>query len=57
MVGNEEVDDAAREASSHTGKPTAPVLERALEVAGVIRLINRDRSKDPNPFDTTRLPS
>jgi hypothetical protein len=25
-------------------------------VAGVIRLINRDRSEGPNPFDTTRLP-
>jgi ribonuclease HI len=56
VVGNEEADDAAREASSHTGKPTAPALERVREVAGVIRLINRDRSEDPNPFDTTRLP-
>jgi hypothetical protein len=37
-------------------KPTAPVLERVREAAGVIRLINRDRSDDPNPFDTTRLP-
>jgi hypothetical protein len=56
VVGNEEADDAAREASSHTGKPTAPALERVREVAGVIRLINRDRSEDPTPFDTTRLP-
>jgi hypothetical protein len=55
-VGNQEANDAAREASSHTGKPTAPALERAREVSGVIRLINRDRSEDPNPFDTTRLP-
>lgn len=39
IVGNEEADDAAREASSHTGKPTAPALERLREVAGVIRLI------------------
>jgi hypothetical protein len=45
----------ALEASSHTGKP-APALERVREVAGVIRVINRDRSEDPNPFDTTRLP-
>jgi hypothetical protein len=56
IVGNEEADDAAREASSHTDKPTAPALERVREVSGVIRLINRDRSDDPNPFDTTRLP-
>jgi ribonuclease HI len=56
VVGNEEADNAAREASRHTGKPTAPVLERVREVAGVIRLINRDRSDDPNPFDTIRLP-
>jgi ribonuclease HI len=56
VVGNKEADDAAREALSHTGKLTAPALERVREVAGVIRLINRDRSEDPNPFDTTRLP-
>jgi ribonuclease HI len=49
IVGNEEADDAAREASSHTGKPTAPALERVREVAGVKRLINRDRSEDSNP--------
>ena len=30
--------------------------ERVREVAGVIRLINRDRSENPTPFDTTRLP-
>jgi hypothetical protein len=56
VVGNEEADNAARETSSHTGKPMAPALERMREVAGVISLINRDRSEDPNPFDTTRLP-
>lgn len=39
VVGNEEANAAAREASSHTGKPTAPALERVREVAGVIRLI------------------
>lgn len=39
IVGNEEADDTAREASSHTGRPTAPALERVWEVAGVIRLI------------------
>jgi hypothetical protein len=56
VVGNEEADDAAREASSHTGNPTALARERVREVAGVIRLLNRDRSEDPDPFDTTRLP-
>ena len=55
IVGNEEADDAARKASGHTGKPTAPALERAREMSGVIRLMDRDRSEDPNPFDTTRL--
>jgi hypothetical protein len=55
VVGNEEADDAAREASSQAGKPTAPALERVRGVAGVIRLINRSRSEDPNLFDTTRL--
>jgi ribonuclease HI len=56
ITGNEEADKAAREASSQEGKPTAPVLERVREVAGVIRLINRDRSENPTPFDTTTLP-
>jgi ribonuclease HI len=56
VVGNEVADDAAREASSHTGNPTALARERVREVAGVIRLLNRDRSEDPDPFDTTRLP-
>lgn len=56
VVGNEEANDAAREASGHTGQPTVPALERVREVAGVIRLINRDRSEDPSLFDTTRLP-
>jgi hypothetical protein len=55
VVGNEEADDAAREASIQAGKPAAPVLEKVRGVAGVIRLINRSRSEDPNPFDTTRL--
>jgi hypothetical protein len=56
VVGNEKADDAARGASSHTGKPTVLALERVREVAGIIRLMNRNRSKDPNPFDTMRLP-
>jgi hypothetical protein len=56
VVGNEEANDAAREASSQEGKPTALAWERVREVAGVIRLINRDRSENPTPFDTTRLP-
>jgi hypothetical protein len=33
---------------------TAPKGVR--EVGGVIRLINRDRSENPTPFDATRLP-
>jgi len=56
VVGNEEANDAAREASSQEGRPTALAQERVREVAGVIRLINRDRSENPTPFDTTRLP-
>jgi hypothetical protein len=56
VVENEEANDAAREASSQEGRPTAPARERMREVAGVIRLINRDRSDNPTPFDTTRLP-
>jgi hypothetical protein len=56
VVGNEEANDAARKASSQEGKPTAQARERVREVAGVIRLINRDRSKNPTLFDTTRLP-
>ena len=56
IVGNEEANDAAREASSQEGKPTAQARERVREVVGVIRLINRDRSENPTLFDTTRLP-
>jgi len=37
-------------------RPTTQARERVREVAGVIRLINRDRSENPTPFDTTRLP-
>jgi hypothetical protein len=55
IVGNEEADKAARAASSQKGKPSAPALERVREVEGVIRLINRDRSDDPTPFDSTGL--
>ena len=56
VVGNKEANDAAWEASSQEGKPTAQARERVREVAGVIRLINRDRSENPTLFDTTRLP-
>jgi ribonuclease HI len=56
VVGNEEANDAAREASSQEGRPTAQARERVQEVAGIIRLINRDRSENPTLFDTTRLP-
>jgi ribonuclease HI len=50
VVGNEEANDAAREASSQEGRPTVPAQERVREVAGVIRLINRDRSENPTPL-------
>jgi len=55
IVGNEEADEATRAASSQKGRPTAPALERVREVEGVIRLINRDRSDDPTPFDSLGL--
>jgi hypothetical protein len=55
IVGNEEADEAAWAASSRKGKPSAPALERIREVEGVIRLINRDRSDNPTPFDSTGL--
>ena len=55
IVGNGEADEAARAASSRKGKPLAPALERVREVEGVIRLINRDRSDDPTPFDSAGL--
>jgi ribonuclease HI len=44
VVGNEEANDAAREASNQEGKFTVQAREKGREVAGVIRLINRDRS-------------
>jgi ribonuclease HI len=56
VVGNEEANDAACEASSREGRPTALARERVREVGGVIQLINRDRSENPTPFDTTKLP-
>jgi hypothetical protein len=56
VVGNEEVNNVAREVSSQEGRLIALVRERVREVGGVIRLINRDRSENPTPFDTTRLP-
>jgi ribonuclease HI len=56
VVGNEEANDAAREASSQEGRPTALARERVREVGGVTRLINRDRSENLIPFDTTKLP-
>lgn len=56
VVGNEEANDAAQEASSQEGKPTALARERVREVADVIRLMNEDRSDNPTSFDTKRLP-
>jgi len=55
IVGNEEADEAAKDASSQPGKPTAPARERVREAERVIQLINRDRSENPTPFDTTQL--
>jgi hypothetical protein len=55
IVGNEEADEAARAASSQKGRLTALALERVREVEDVIRLINRDRSNDPTPFDSLGL--
>jgi hypothetical protein len=57
IIGNEEVDEVARVASSQKGRLTALILERVREVKGVIRLINQDRSDDPNPFDSLGLAS
>jgi ribonuclease HI len=56
VAGNEEANDAAREVSSQEARLTALARERVREVGGVIQLINRDRSENPTPFDTTRLP-
>jgi ribonuclease HI len=55
ITGNEEADEAARAVSSQKGKLTAPALERVREVKGVIRLINRDRSDNPTPFNSLGL--
>lgn len=55
IVGNEEADEAAREASSRKDKPSAPASERVREAEGVIRLTDRGRSDNPTPFDSTRL--
>jgi hypothetical protein len=57
IVGNEEADEAARAALSRKGKLSAPALERVREVEGVIRLIDRDRSDNPTPFDSIGLAS
>lgn len=55
VVGNEEADEAAKEASSQPGGPTAPACERVREAERVVQLINRDRSDNPTPFDATQL--
>lgn len=56
IIGNKEADEAARIESSRKGKLTAPILERVREVSGVVRLINKDRSKDLTALDTTSMP-
>lgn len=55
VVGNEEADEAAKEASSQPGGPTAPACERVREAERVVQLINRDRSENPTRFDATKL--
>lgn len=55
IVGNEEADEAAKEASSQPGEPTAPACERVREAERVVQLMNRDRSENPTPFDATKL--
>jgi ribonuclease HI len=55
ITGNEQADKVAKDTSSQTGTSTALVLERVREVAGVIRLTNRDSSDNPTPFDTIRV--
>jgi hypothetical protein len=42
--------------SKNDGGILCGILPRVREVGGVIQLINRDRSENPTPFDTTRLP-
>jgi hypothetical protein len=55
-VDNKEVDDAARTTSNRDNQLTVLAVERVQENSGVICFIKEDRSEDPNPFDTTRLP-
>jgi ribonuclease HI len=56
VIGNEEANDAARQASSQEGRLIALARERVRDKGGVIQLINWDRSENPTPFDTTKLP-
>jgi hypothetical protein len=56
IVGNEQADKVLRDASSQEGIPTVSTLERVRGVVGIIRLINRDRSDNPTPFDAIGLP-
>jgi hypothetical protein len=56
ITGNKEADEAARTESNREGKLTALALERVREISGVIRLINKDRSKDLTALDTTNMP-
>jgi hypothetical protein len=56
IIGNKEADEPARTESNREGKLTAPALERVREILGVIRLINKDRSKDLTALDTTSMP-
>jgi hypothetical protein len=56
IIGNEQADKVVRDTSSQEDTPTVSTLERVREVVGIIRLINRDRSDNPTPFDAIGLP-
>ena len=47
ITGNEKANTVARQATAVQGKPTAPVDERIRELAGVLQLIEKDRSDNP----------
>ena len=47
IPGNEKANTVARQATAVQGKPTAPVDERIRELAGVLQLIEKDRSDNP----------
>jgi hypothetical protein len=46
ILGNEEANTAARQATATQGKLTAPIDMRTRELKGVLQLIERDRRKE-----------